>query len=393
MNAIRITRWRDARWLPLLLIAAVATPALTPALLAQAPVGLPEDLSQRFEIAGGVQVELLTAEEAKKAIIDESDPFFAHLTPLEISLRLNEDVTELPREEALAKYRTFLQKNVTDWKPVEIAKLQVALPQIAKEAREHCPHLIPKAWRFIRTTGREESGVPYTRGDCIVLPETLVASLITQDQGTFEKLVVRDLEKLGRLLIHEMFHVYTRNHPTARDELYRLIGFQPIPRVELPEEIDSIRLTNPDGPGWEHAITVKHPHTGDQTRAILLLTSKAPKFLPGYMGVIPVLSFHLYPITDGEKPTLVRGEDGAIVRWNPNTVPDFAAQVGRNTGYVLHPDEILADNAAMGIYPQFPPRTPELIIRVKELLSQPMTEKKESATGKPRPASHEEKQR
>ena len=108
------------------------------------------------------------------------------------------------------------------------------------------------------------------------------------------------------------------------------------------------------------------------------------------MGVLPVLSFHLYPITDGDTPTLVRHEAGHVVRWNPNAVPNFAEQVGRNTGYIIHPDEILADNAAMLVYPQFPPRNPELILRVKELLSQPLTEK--SSTGKPRPASHDEKQ-
>ena len=378
---------RSAR-LALLFIALLIAPVLT----AQAPVGLPEDLPSKFEIDGGVQVELLTAEEAKQAIIDETDPFFAKLTHLEMSLRLDEDVMELPREEALAKYRAFLQENVTDWKPIELAKLRIALPQIAREARKLTPNLLPKKWRFIRTTGREESGAPYTRGDCIVLPEMLVASLVTQDQGTFEKLVVRDLAKLGRLLIHEMFHIYTRNHPAARDELYAAIGFKPIPAVTLPRDIDAIRLTNPDGPGWEHAITVKHPHEEKSTRAILLLTSKAPKFQPGYMGVLPVLSFHLYPITDGDNPTLVRHEAGHIVRWNPNAVPNFAEQVGRNTGYIIHPDEILADNAAMLVYPQFPPRNPELILRVKELLSQPLTEKSSTGTGKPRPASHDEKQ-
>ena len=65
-----------------------------------------------FEI-GPIQVEFLTLEEAKEAITDHSDPFFDKLTPLEISLRLDRDVTSQSRDEMLKEFRAVLRDQVT----------------------------------------------------------------------------------------------------------------------------------------------------------------------------------------------------------------------------------------------------------------------------------------
>ena len=273
----------------------------------------PDFLIEGEILGDGILVELLTIEEAKKAIIDPSDPFFAKLTPLEISLRLDEDVTALPREEALAKFRTFLQGEVMEWSTFEKRMLEVALPLVAQACRERCPEILPKRWRFLRTTGREELGAPYTRGDCIVIPDKVALKLITALRDA-DATVIKNVEALGTLVVHETVHVWTRNHPIERDALYREIGFNRIEPVTLHPSIEKIRLTNPDGPGWEHAITVRDP-AGEECNAILLLTSRAPEFQKGYAGVIPVLSFHLYPVTAGAKPTLKLDENGTVVRW------------------------------------------------------------------------------
>ena len=388
----RSLRHRSLRTALLGALALFAGATFSPLALADEPSPRTPDFV--IEASGdhpAIAVELLTVEEGKVAIVDPSDPFFAALTPLEMSLRLDEDVTALPREEALTKFRSFLQEQVTEWRPVEREKLAMALPQIAERMREHCPDILPTRWRFLRTTGRDELSVPYTRGDCIVFPETLVASLIAQDQGTFEHLVVRKLEQLGQLVIHETFHVWSRNHPTERDTLYREFGFEPIAPVVLPDSIDRIRLTNPDGPGWGHAIRVTDDE-GNACRAILLLTSKAPEFQKGYMGVIPVLSFHLYPITESDPPTLRTRDDGSVVRWMPHRVKGFAEQVGRNSAYIIHPDEILADHASYLAYPPAQIPNPELLERVRIRLGGTVIgvgKGSSSSSGKPEPASHD----
>lgn len=335
-----------------------------------APPAPPSGRAPDRELPGGVAVELLTAEEARAAIVEPSDRFFAMLTPLEVSLRLDEDVTAFPREEMLAKFRAFLAGEVTDWPEGERDTLLAALPLIAEACRERCPSVLPRRWRFIRTTGREESGAPYTRGDCIVLPA-----------GTVEKFAAESVESLGRLVVHETFHVHSRLHPAERDALYAAVGFRPVGAIALPESIERIRLTNPDGPGWEHAVTIADPETGAPARAILLLTSNTPVFRKAIRGVLPVLQFHLYPLAEGEPPRLRLDDAGEPVRWAPFTTRSLFDVIGKNTGYIIHPDEILADNVAMLAYPREDPPSPELLARIGALLGAKTTEPAGSGAG------------
>ena len=305
-----------------------------------------------FEI-GPIQVEFLTLEEAKEAITDHSDPFFDKLTPLEISLRLDRDVTSQSRDEMLKEFRAFLRDQVTEFSAEEKEILSLTLPRVAKACQKTCPQVIPTRWRFLCTNGRDELGAPYTRGNAIVLP-----------QGTVQQLSAASLEKLGKLIIHESFHVWSRQNPTKRTAIYKEIGFEPIPTIALPDSIESIRLTNPDGPGWDHAITVKNPADGTDLRSILLLTSRIPQFSAGYKGVIPVLQFHLYALTNSDPPKVALDESGQPVRKIPFLAPGFMEKVGKNTGYLIHPDEICADNVAMLAYPPANIASPDILERL-----------------------------
>jgi len=302
---------------------------------------------------GSIHIEFLTREEAQAAIIDHSDPFFEKLTPLEISLRLDRDVTNLSREEMLKQFRTFLREQVREFSDEDKEILSLTLPRVAKACQKTCPQVIPTRWRFLCTNGRDELGAPYTRGSAIVLPE-----------GTVQQLSAKSLEKLGKLIVHESFHVWSRQNPTKRTAIYKEIGFEPISAVALPNSIESIRLTNPDGPGWDHAITVRNPADGTDLRSILLLTSRIPQFASGYKGVIPVLQFHLYALTSADPPEIVLDESGQPVRKIPFLAPGFMQKVGKNTGYLIHPDEICADNVAMLAYPPPNIASPEILERL-----------------------------
>ncbi len=317
------------------------------------PTTRPERAPDR-ELDGGIVVELLTASEARVAIIDPTDAFFEKLTLLEISLRVDRDLSALPRDEALGEFRKHLVDNVTDWPEEERDTLLAALPKIAEACRAGCPKLVPKRWRFIRTTGRDESNAPYTRGDCIILPA-----------GVVSQFAERSLENLGQLIVHETLHVYTRNHPAERDALYAEVGFLPIPPVTLPESIERIRLTNPDGPGWEHAVTVKDEDSEGECQVIMILTSRIPEFMKAIGGVLPILQFHLYPLTADDPPRLRVDEAGEVVRWWPFTIQSYMEQIGKNTGYIIHPDEILAENLSLLAYPRAGVKSPELLERIR----------------------------
>ena len=51
-------------------------------------------------------------------------------------------------------------------------------------------------------------------------------------------------------------------------------------------------------------------------------------------------------------------------------VGQFFEQIGRNTGYIIHPEEILAENFALLLSGSSELETPELIQKIKRLLLQ-----------------------
>ena len=53
---------------------------------------------------------------------------------------------------------------------------------------------------------------------------------------------------LEHLLFHELFHIYRRTIPIIVRRSYRIIGFEVCSPIELPEELRSQKITNPDAP-------------------------------------------------------------------------------------------------------------------------------------------------
>jgi hypothetical protein len=63
-------------------------------------------------------------------------------------------------------------------------------------------------------------------------------------------------------------------------------------------------------------------------------------------------------VSDGSLPTLVGMEH----------VSGFMEQVGRNTDYIIHPEEILADNFALLVLSEQNVASPEILGKMREVL-------------------------
>jgi hypothetical protein len=205
---------------------------------------------------------------------------------------------------------------------------------------------------LIHTNGRKESGAAYTRGSAIILPRGMTG---TSDRPP------------TRLIAHELFHVLSRNHPDWRDQLYAIIGFRNIGKVGLPDRLAGRRITNPDAPEIEHAIDVC---VSDQHKAMLMpsLLAKQP-FSLDQRSIFRYLDFKLMEIQQNEQSEWVPVTvDGDVVFHDPS-LPDFHRQIGRNTAYIIHPEEILADNFAM-LLTGAEAKDPWLIESIKRVLLQ-----------------------
>lgn len=166
---------------------------------------------------------------------------------------------------------------------------------------------------------------------------------------------------LKRTIAHELFHILSRENPALREKLYASIGFTKCAEVEFPSELGSRRITNPDAPRNDHAIGVRI--RGEEVRAVPILFSKAAKYdvdSDGEFFNYLQLSFIQVPGTSAAQPVLA----------TPQEVSGFFEQVGRNTNYIIHPEEILADNFALLILDEHNVPSPEILEKMRRILEQ-----------------------
>ena len=135
--------------------------------------------------------------EQGRALLSQSDDFVAALSPFDRAARLqtSADISE-------KKYLDFVGQNVVDWGTQEQQRVAAALKQV--QDRLHRSGLeFPEGVVLIRTTGREEGGAAYTRGNAIVVSTEVLKTEATD-------------AKLTKLLGHELFHIISRRDPVRR---------------------------------------------------------------------------------------------------------------------------------------------------------------------------------
>jgi hypothetical protein len=276
---------------------------------------IPTSEAEEIRIADGSVAVLASVEDGRK-VLESSDEFIQALGPLERQILLGTD-DPVTHED----YAAFAGKQVLPWKPGEKERLREALRSV-EEMIGGLDLPLPPAVQVVKTTGRESWGAAYTRGSAIVLPPDMV------DPG---------------LLVHELFHVMTRNTPALERPLYRILGFETGLIVELPGDLDKRKMTNPDAPLVDCAIRLR---AGDEDlMAAPVIFSRLKNRDPAVAAVLEeYLEFKLLVIEERGGRWVSRLRDGSPWLIEPSTLPAFAEKVGRNTGYIIHPEEILAEN-------------------------------------------------
>ena len=154
-----------------------------------------------------------------------------------------------------------------------------------------------------------------------------------------------------------------------RDKLYAVIGFSKCNEVEFPKELKSRKITNPDAPANEHCILVRVQ--GKDTWVIPIIFSGSEKYDMAHGGeFFDYLQFQFLVVErDGNGPGVKASYDGGAARLvDPRNATGFFEQVGRNTQYIIHPEEILADNFALLVLEQHGVPSPAIISKMGEVL-------------------------
>ena len=310
---------------------------------------------------------------SKVVIIDQEEKFFEQVGILDMQIQMKKNYPEgTNRSTVLADYKRFLQEDVVSFSETE----QKELDAVFKIAFDLCQKInsdiYPKNLQLIKSKGAPYGPATfYTRDNSIIIPAGLL------EPGKIPLIL--------DVALHEIFHIFSRYHKSRRDELYALIGFKPVEKelLVLPESLQNRLLLNPDGIDYGYLIKLQTPE-GKSIQALPLIVSKKTDFDPLDPTFFSYLQFDLYQI----KPPFVRRievlakEDGRSTI-DFQKIPSFFEQIKDNTGYIIHPDEIMADNFVLvamrqGIEKgsnQEAPLSPEgrqLIEQAEEILRKPL---------------------
>ena len=208
----------------------------------------------------------------------------------------------------------FISNQVLQWSETEKIKID-SIMYLIKDDISNLELKID----FPETTGKEEGNTQaYTRASCLILNEE---TLLWKNQ------------ELKNLIVHELFHIISRYNLLFRKNMYEIIGFKVINEIPLPQSLKDIKATNPDAPMINSYINLlREEEANDYTLFIYSSREYSGGNLFDYVkfGFIKLQDLnndHIIPVIYEEKD-----------------FSNFFEQIGNNTGYIIHPDEILADN-------------------------------------------------
>ena len=288
-----------------------------------------------LELQPGTVLVLPSAKDGALLLASE-DAYFKRMSPFDRAARMGK--AEAP---SIAEFAAYVGAQAVDYTEAEIATVTAAL-EMVRPALSAMKLSLPQTITMAKTNGREDIDAPYCRGSLIVMPESHIGR-----------------RELPDILVHEVFHVFSSHHPELREKMYGLLGFVRCAEPPLAPSVDARRFTNPDAMGMDYAISVKHEDRDIMVMPTLL--AKNATFDMAKKGrVFEQIDFVLLEVTIADGKATVVEKDGEPVTHLANSVPGFLRAMSRNTSYIWHPEEVLADNFVRAVRPGRKLNSPEL---------------------------------
>ena len=299
-------------------------------------------LAEEIGLHGDAVIKFAGVDEATQHL-SQKDRFIQATSSFDRDSRLKKsEVTQ----QQLADYAA---SQALAWDEVETAKLMEVLQRLKPKFNRYAIPF-PKTVLLIKTTGKEEGNAAYCRGHAIILPKSKVAG--------------ENLNKLERLMTHELFHVLSSHNPSLRSELYKIIGFATCNTIQLPQTFQQRKITNPDAPRFD--CVIKLEIDGKSVNATPVLFASVEQYDPkSAKTFFQYLEFKLMVVEQTTKGWSALLTENRPQMLDPKNVASYFDQIGRNTGYIIHPDEILADNFVHMVQGSESLATPEIVENMK----------------------------
>lgn len=188
----------------------------------------------------------------------------------------------------------------------------------------------PEIIYIIVTNGNDEGNSAYCRNmNLIIMPENKIKKEFVKNPktGLF----------WNETLIHELFHIWSRNNLEIREKFYEIIGYHKTPKViSFPDELKELKITNPDAPITQHYISLKY--NNELCCMAPILIAKTPYDIETKKNFFSYISFEFIILDDNTlEPT------NKIVKLN-EVEEALYEKIGKNTDYIIYPEETMADN-------------------------------------------------
>jgi hypothetical protein len=312
-------------------------------LLASAPSAVG---GQEVPLHSGTILRFATAEEGK-GVLSSEDAFTRSLSRFDLQSRLKarDDVQT-------ADLLKFAAMQVEVWSDEDVAKLTGCIESLRTRLAKF-PPLFPATVLLVKTTGLEEGNAAYCRQNTIVLPR---------------RMLQRPAEDLERLLTHELFHILSRHDLERQQKLYAVVGFRPCGEIELPPSLRDRKITNPDAPLLNYSIELQTDE-GPVPVTPILYASPGDFDPTANKTFFQYMQFRLLQFErDGEEWRAALNDAGEPILLDPKDEPSYHEQIGRNTQYVIHAEEVLAENFVHLVLESKELPSPEIVERLRSVL-------------------------
>ena len=269
-------------------------------------------------------------------LITELDDYTRNWNQFDIDVRLQKP------QGRKSQLLQFAMEQTLNWSDAEKERISKAIKKQSYNLD------FPKEIIFVKTTQKEEGNAEaYTRVNWIAIGEHALKEASDAD--------------LKYLVAHELFHLLTRQNSNFKKDIYKVIGFTVIEKeIIFPSDLAEIRISNPDISRYDSYGTFTIG--GQKQYCTMVIYTDRPydgKTLFDYLkvGLVP-LNGDFVPVQKAGK-TIIYALDEA---------EDFYTQVGKNTNYLIHPEEIMADNFAFTLTGKKDLANPEIIQNVQKVL-------------------------
>lgn len=313
--------------------------------LAAAPLVVhAQDTEDTFTGFAGTRVRFAGVDRAR-AVLSADDDWMAATSEFQ-----RQAVMQGAATVSLETFKRWNADAVLPWSAVERARWLKVLDTLAPAFAElRIP--LPSEVLLIASNGQESARAPYTRANAVVMAD---GGRIPGHSETM-------------LMAHELWHVASRHAPALATRLYRELGFEPMPELEFPAAWAPVRIANPDAPGNRHAIELDLG--GRRAWVTPVLVAARTTLQPGetFFDVLQPRLLEVRIERGAAFTQAVLDERGQPVWHAIGPGNDYLRRLGGNTGYVIHPEEALADNIAL-LATGAPARNPQLLQRLKAVL-------------------------